>query len=102
MRSTEHSKEYTKEEREVILNISDADDEWTAYVSSPKMMKKFEKANWECIRVDRDSQGLIAAKTFKASFNQIAIKDKRKKRELSPEELEILRQRAKAMQKSKK
>lgn len=90
-----------REEREVVLNISDADTNWSAYCSSPKMMKKFEKAGWECVKVDKDSDGLIVAKTYSAPLEQISIKPKKKKRELTEEQMELLKQRAKAMQEAK-
>lgn len=91
----------TKAEREVILNIDDELKEWSAYVSSPSWMKKFEEAGWECVKEDHYANGDIVAKVYKAPAKQVIIAKKRKARNISEEEKEALRERVKLMQKNK-
>ena len=81
-------------EREVVLTMSDDEKMWTAYVSSRRMMSKFEKAKWECTKVDKDKNGNIIAKTYTAPLKRVLIRGELPKREYTDEEREILRKRA--------
>lgn len=62
----------SKEERETIIRISDADELWDVYSSSPKMMRKLDRVASAC-EVRENGNG-IYAKCYQLHKNQISIR----------------------------
>lgn len=81
-------------ERETVINCNDENRNWSVYTRQKVIMTKLEKANWECTKVWKDSDGEIFAKEFCAPFEFLTFRNKeRKKREYSEEQKEMARER---------
>lgn len=83
----------TKDEREIVLLYNEAEGVWYADTSIPKYWRKLEKKNWICIKTQYYKDGTICSKTFKGSKKGVSIIDPFKKREMSDEQKEAVRQR---------
>lgn len=92
----------SRAEKEVVLTIDEETQEWTAYVSSPYWMRRFERAGWECTHTEYFPDGRVLSKNYKAPKKRVGILKERPKRELTEEERKILRERALKMQENRK
>ena len=86
----------TKYEKETNINFSENDDTATIYSCSKKYWNKCEKAGYELINTNLDSDGNVISKTYETNKKNISF---RKPRILSDEHREKLRKRAKVMRK---
>lgn len=89
-------------ERETIVNCSDEDRTWVVYTRQKVIMTKLERANWDCTKVWKDSDGTILAKEFRAPFESITFRNQeKKKREMTEAQKEMARLRLASGRKKK-
>ena len=72
----------TREERETIIRISDAEDSWSILTASPKFIRKFAKLGYE---VDDTTATPEEYKCFKVPLNLVSFR--RQRIELSDKEI---------------
>lgn len=83
----------SRDEREIILVYNEAERVWYADTSIPKFWRRLEKKGWECIKTQYYSDGTVCSKSFKGSSKGITITDPFKKRELTEEQRQKIRER---------
>lgn len=84
----------TKDERETILSYNEADGYWTIYSAVQSHIRKFDKLNYPITNIDYYPDGEIAGKFYQVPKNAISFKDPTKKRNISEEQKQALRERA--------
>ena len=91
----------TAEERETLLRFDYLDQCWYVETSVPTHITKFKKQGWEIIAQTLSKDGSIQAVEFKCDNpSSISIgRAEKRKRELTEEQRENLRQRMKEMRK---
>ena len=91
----------TAEERETILRFDYLDQCWYVETSVPTHITKFKKQGWEIVSQTLSKDGSIQAVEFKCDNpSSISIGNvEKRKRELTEEQRENLRQRMKEMRK---
>lgn len=82
-----------RDDRECILVYNEAEGVWYADSSIPKFWRRLEKKNWTCIKTIYYSDGTVCSKQFKGSKKGITITDPFKKRELTDEQKQAIRDR---------
>lgn len=87
------SDKLSRDDRELVIVYNEAEGVFYADTSIPKFWRRLEKKNWECIRTQYYSDGTICSKSFRGSKKGITITDPFKKRELSEEQLQKIRDR---------
>lgn len=87
------SDKLSRDDRELVIVYNEAEGVFYADTSIPKFWRRLEKKNWECIHTQYYSDGTICSKSFKGSKKGITITDPFKKRELSDEQLQKIRDR---------
>ena len=81
-------------EREIVIIYNEEDGYWQADTSIPKFWRRLEKKNWKCIRTQYYSDGTVCAKSFISNSPKgITIADPTKKRELTDEQRDAIRER---------
>ena len=85
--------ELSKFERETLISTNDELDYYTIYSCQKKMWNRLERMNIEPYKIDKDSDGEIIAKYYRVPLNYVKISIS-KKRELTEEQKEALRERA--------
>lgn len=86
----------SREEREIVLVYNEAERIWYADTSIPKFWRRLEKKGWECIKTQYYSDGTVCCKSFKGApgtSKGITITDPFKKRELTDEQRQKIRER---------
>ena len=84
----------TQAEREFYLNYNELDKVWVAESSIPKFWRKLEKKNWICINVQYYPDGTVCSKTFISNSSKgVSITDPTKKREITEEQKQAMRER---------
>ena len=84
----------TKDERETILVYNEADGYWTIYSAVQPHIRKFDKLNYPITDIDYYPDGEVAGKFYQVPKNAISFKDPTKKRNISEEQKQALRERA--------
>lgn len=87
------SDKLSRDDRELVIVYNEAEGVFYADTSIPKFWRRLEKKNWECIHTQYYSDGTICSKSFRGSKKGITITDPFKKRELSEEQLQKIRDR---------
>lgn len=82
-----------RDDRELIIVYNEAEGVFYADTSIPKFWRRLEKKNWECINTQYYADGTVCSKSFRGSKKGITIGDPFKKRELTDEQREKIRQR---------
>lgn len=82
-----------KSEREVVIIFNEEIGVWEVETSIPKYWRKFENKNWKCTRTIYYDDGTVCSKCFIGSNKGISITDPFKKREITEEQREVVRQR---------
>lgn len=59
------------EERETVIRISDADDQWDIYSASSKVQNRMEKAGFEAYKTDSEGN-----KYYKVDYEQVSFRKK--------------------------
>ncbi|ASA22674.1 hypothetical protein [Paenibacillus donghaensis] len=59
------------EERETVIRISDADDQWDIYSASSKVMNKMSKAGFEPYKTDSEGNSY-----YKVGYEQVSFRKK--------------------------
>lgn len=59
------------EERETVIRISDADDQWDIYSASSKVMNRMEKAGFKAYKTDSEGN-----KYYKVGYEQVSFRKK--------------------------
>lgn len=83
----------TKDERETILSYNEADGYWTIYSAVQSHIRKFDKLNYPITDIDYYPDGEVAGKFYQVPKNAISFKSP-KKRNISEEQKQALRERA--------
>ena len=83
----------TKDERETILSYNEADGYWTIYSAVQSHIRKFDKLNYPITNVDYYPDGEVSGKFYQVPKNAISFKDPTKKRNISEEQKQALRER---------
>ena len=89
------SDKLSRDDRECIFIYNEAEGIWYADTSIPKYWRKLEQKNWECVKTVYYSDGTVCSKSFKGSKKGITIGDPFKKRELTDEQRQAIRDRFK-------
>lgn len=84
----------TKEERETACVYNEADGYWTIYSAVQSHIRKFDKLNYPVTDIDYYPNGEVAGKFYQVPKNAISFKDPTKKRNISEEQKQVLRERA--------
>jgi hypothetical protein len=84
----------TKEERETACVYNEADGYWTIYSAVQPHIRKFDKLNYSVTNIDYYPDGEVAGKFYQVPKNAISFKDPTKKRNISEEQKQALRERA--------
>ena len=92
--TSEQVQRLTKDERETILVYNEADGYWTIYSAVQPHIRKFDKLNYPITDIDYYSNGEVAGKFYQVPKNAISFKDPTKKRNISEEQKQALRERA--------
>lgn len=87
------SDKLSRDDRELVIVYNEAEGVFYADTSIPKFWRRLEKKNWECVHTQYYSDGTICSKSFRGSKKGITITDPFKKRELSEEQLQKIRDR---------
>ena len=83
-----------RSEREINLIYNEEDGYWIADTSIPKFWRRLEKKNWKCIVTNLYPDGTVCSKTFISNSPKgITITDPTKKRELTEEQRQAIRDR---------
>lgn len=86
----------SRDEREIVLVYNEGERAWYADTSIPKFWRRLEKKGWECINTQYYSDGTVCCKSFKGapgSSKGVTITDPFKKRELTDEQRQKIRER---------
>lgn len=86
----------SRDEREIVLVYNEGERVWYADTSIPKFWRRLEKKGWECINTQYYSDGTVCCKSFKGapgSSKGVTITDPFKKRELTDEQRQKIRER---------
>ena len=91
----------SQEERETLLRYDYLDQCWYVETSVPTHITKFKKQGWEIVSQTVNENGNVQVVEFKCDNPSSVIigKAEKKKRELTEEQRESLRQRMKEMRK---
>lgn len=81
------------EERETIINLSDADKQWEVFTMQKKIIHKLEKIGAKPYKVEKNDEGNIISASYKLEYSQISFRKKGEKRILTDEQRQILRDR---------
>ena len=92
--TSEQVQRLTKDERETILVYNEADGYWTIYSAVQPHIRKFDKLNYPITDIDYYPDGEVAGKFYQVPKNAISFKDPTKKRNISDEQKQALRERA--------
>lgn len=92
--TSEQVQRLTKDERETILVYNEADGYWTIYSAVQPHIRKFDKLNYPITDIDYYPDGEVAGKFYQVPKNAISFKDPTKKRNISEEQKQALRERA--------
>lgn len=92
--NVEQIQRLTKDERETILSYNEADGYWTIYTGVQSHIRKFDKLNYLITDIDYYPDGEVAGKFYQVPKNAISFKDPTKKRNISEEQKQALRERA--------
>lgn len=92
--SSEQVQRLTKEERETACVYNEADGYWTIYSAVQSHIRRFDKLNYPVTNIDYYPNGEVAGKFYQVSKNAISFKDPTKKRNISEEQKQALRERA--------
>lgn len=92
--TSEQVQRLTKDERETILSYNEADGYWTIYSAVQPHIRKFDKLNYPITDIDYYPDGEVAGKFYQVPKNAISFKDPTKKRNISEEQKQALRERA--------
>lgn len=85
----------TRYEQETVINFNNDEDTMQVYTADPALMRRLKSLPaYECIQKDRQD-GKVIAMTFKASKKLLTLRSKRVKLELTEEQREERRERAK-------
>ena len=87
------SEKLSRDERECILVYNDAERVWYAESSIPKFWRRLEKKGWTLVSTQYYSDGTVCSKSFKGSSKGVNITDPFKKREMSEEQRQKIRER---------
>lgn len=87
------SEKLSRDERECILVYNDAERVWYADSSIPKFWRRLEKKGWTLVSTQYYSDGTVCSKSFKGSSKGVNITDPFKKREMSEEQRQKIRER---------
>ena len=91
---------FAKEEQETNLNYLHEEQIWVGYTNVQPQITKLLKLRDIEFEIDSvNEKGTITSIKFKLDSKQVSYTNKREKRELSEEQLEEMRERAKAMHK---
>ena len=83
----------SRSDRELVIVYNEEEGVFYADTSIPKFWRRLEKKNWICINTQYYSDGTVCCKTFKGSKKGITITDPFKKRELTDEQKQAIRDR---------
>ena len=84
----------SRSEREIVIIYNEEDGYWQADTSIPKFWRRLEKKNWKCVRTQYYPDSTICAKSFVSDNSKgITISDPTRKRELTDEQREAIRER---------
>lgn len=92
--TSEQVQRLTKEERETACVYNEADGYWTIYTGVQSHIRKFDKLNYPVTYIDYYPDGEVAGKFYQVPKNAISFKDPIKKRNISEEQKQVLRERA--------
>ena len=92
--TSEQVQRLTKEERETACVYNEADGYWTIYSAVQSHIRKFDKLNYPVTDIDYYPNGEVAGKFYQFPKNTISFKDPTKKRNISEEQKQALRERA--------
>lgn len=92
--TSEQVQRLTKEERETACVYNEADGYWTIYSAVQSHIRKFDKLNYPITDIDYYPDGEVAGKFYQVPKNAISFKDPTKKRNISEEQKQALRERA--------
>lgn len=92
--TSEQVQRLTKEERETACVYNEADGYWTIYSAVQSHIRKFDKLNYPITDIDYYPDGEVAGKFYQVPKNAISFKDPTKKRHISEEQKQALRERA--------
>lgn len=93
----------TKDERETLLNYSEADGYWEIDTSVAVHVRKFNKLGYECISTQFYPDGTVMSKTYRVPKHAISFRKPEKvKREMTEEQRAAMSDRVKAMQAARK
>ena len=92
--TSEQVQRLTKEERETACVYNEADGYWTIYSAVQSHIRKFDKLNYPVTDIDYYPDGEVAGKFYQVPKNAISFKDPTKKRNISEEQKQALRERA--------
>ena len=92
--TSEQVQRLTKEERETACVYNEADGYWTIYSAVQSHIRKFDKLNYPVTDIDYYPNGEVAGKFYQVPKNTISFKDPTKKRNISEEQKQALRERA--------
>jgi hypothetical protein len=90
---SEQIQRLTKEERETACVYNEADGYWTIYSAVQSHIRKFDKLNYPITDIDYYPDGEVAGKFYQVPKNAISFKDPTKKRNISEEQKQALRER---------
>ena len=80
-------------ERECILLYNDEERVWYADSSIPKFWRRLEKKGWTLVSTQYYADGTVCSKSFKGSAKGVSITDPFKKREMTEEQKQKIRER---------
>lgn len=83
----------SRDERECILVYNDAERVWYADSSIPKFWRRLEKKGWTLVSVQYYADGTVCSKSFKGSSKGVSITDPFRKREMTEEQRQKVRER---------
>lgn len=92
---------FTKEEMETHYYINADSDDVVVYSNISKDIRKFEKAGWQLVSVQKYTTGEIAAATYKAPKNMLSVRTynpNRAKRTPSQKAIEALKKYREGLQ----
>ena len=83
----------SRDERECVLLYNEEEGLWYAESSIPKFWRRLEKKNWICTKTIYYDDGTVCSKQFKGSKKGVTIGDPFKKRELTDEQRQAIKDR---------
>lgn len=84
---------FTPEEKETIINLSDADKQWEVFTMQKKIIHKLDKLGAKPYKVEKDDEDNIISASYKLDYSQVSFRKKGEKRILTDEQRQILRDR---------